>query len=46
MKKHYLVGLYNKAHWVTDVEFKYRWQARLFHWILNKSFWHMGTRGY
>lgn len=41
------VGVYVfSANWLTDVSFKYKWQARLFHWLLNASENHMGTRGY
>ncbi len=42
------VGVYSpEGRWLTDVIFKYKWQARLFHLLLNASkTWHAGTRHY
>lgn len=40
------VGVYDEAHWLLNVHFKHKWQARLFHWLLNHSLFHNGTREY
>ncbi|USH44527.1 hypothetical protein SEA_CASSITA_73 [Microbacterium phage Cassita] len=40
------VALYVEGHWLTDVGFKYKWQAWLFHAILNKSIDAAGVRHY
>ena len=41
------VTVYSDHHFVTDVSFKWTWQARLFHILLNASdSEHAGTRGY
>lgn len=40
------VSVYDEGHWVTDVVFRYKWQARLFHLILNQSLHSAGVRNY
>lgn len=42
----YKVGVYDAGHWVTDVFFRWKWQARRFHISLNRSINHAGTREY
>lgn len=48
MKPIYSVGVYysSSGHRSDTVTFKYWWQAYLFHWLLNSSKSHMGTREY
>jgi hypothetical protein len=31
------IAVYSDHHWVTSVSFRYRWQATLFHMLLNRS---------
>lgn len=40
------VPVYEDHRWVTTVSFEYRWQAFLFHTLINKSLYHAGTRKY
>lgn len=40
------VFLYEDGHFETEVVFRRKWQAWLFHTILNKSLHHAGMRGY
>lgn len=41
------VGVYGReGHRATTVSFKRKWQAHLFHLLLNASMSHMGTREY
>lgn len=40
------VGVYLDGVWHLDVLFKKTWQARVFHWILNKSVDTSGVRHY
>lgn len=43
----YFVGVYQlDGHRVNTISFKHRWQAYLFHIILNASISHNGTREY
>lgn len=42
-----MVGVYGQeGHRTTTVSFKHKWQARLFHILLNRSTSHNGTREY
>jgi len=42
-----LVDMYDEyGHFRETVKFKYKWQARLFHLLTNKSTSHMGRRNY
>lgn len=43
---HYAVDLYENGRWTSEVGFKYKWQALLFHLILNRSHEHAGVRKY
>ncbi len=39
------IGVYHDHHWITTIAFRWRWQATLFHKLLNASLTeHMGTR--
>lgn len=39
------IGVYSEAgHWIGTVSFKHRWQATLFHALVNRSTTHNGTR--
>lgn len=40
------VDVYDNGHFVTQVMFKKKWQARLFHELLNRSVLHAGVRVY
>lgn len=41
------VGVYDRdGHRTDTVNFKYKWQALLFHLLLNRSNSHMGKREY
>lgn len=41
------VGIYSESgHWLSTAQFQYKWQAYLFHLLLNASNSHNGTRGY
>lgn len=40
------VDVYTDGRWVTDVQFKRKWQAFLFHMILNRSLHSAGVRNY
>lgn len=40
------VGLYQHGRYESTVAFKRKWQARLFHLLLNRSLNHAGTREY
>ena len=42
----YRVGVYHFGQFLTEVAFKRKWQAFLFHLLLNKSLNHAGTRDY
>lgn len=46
MKKRFIVQVYHDHHYVTDVEFRRKWMAKLFHILLNRSVWSMGVREY
>jgi len=40
-----VIGVYFEDHWQTSVHFRRRWQATLFHMLLNSSYSdHAGTR--
>lgn len=40
------VSVYHNGNWLTDVGFKWKWQAYLFHLLLNQSDEHAGVREY
>lgn len=42
----YKVGVYFLGRFHSEVAFKRKWQALLFHLLLNKSLNHAGTRDY
>lgn len=42
----YKVGVYFLGRFQSEVAFKRKWQARLFHLLLNRSLNHAGTRDY
>lgn len=47
MKKYkFKVDLYDTGTFLTDVAFKHKWQALLFHILLNKSLNNNGVRRY
>ena len=42
-----IISVYNvNGHWAIDVVFPKSWQARVFHWVLNKSHSHLGSRAF
>jgi hypothetical protein len=41
------IGIYENHRWLSTIIFRYRWQATLFHMLLNASLSeHAGTRDY
>jgi hypothetical protein len=40
------VNLYEEGHFITPIRFRHKWQAWLFHVMLNKSLDHRGMRLY
>lgn len=46
MKKTYVVDFYWDHHYRSSVVFKHKWQAFLFHILLNKSLDTQGVRRY
>lgn len=38
------IGIYQRHTWVTSVSFNHRWQATLFHFLVNRSIEHLGSR--
>lgn len=40
------VAVYKDGRWMTTVIFNKTWKAYLFHWLLNMSWSHEGSREY
>jgi len=47
MKHYSTVDVYNDdGHFITEVILQHKWQALLFHWLLNSSVYNRGVRKY
>lgn len=47
LKRQPSVGIYSEmGRWIDTAIFRHKWQAYLFHWLLNSSTTHNGTREY
>lgn len=40
------VDIYNNGQYRMTVQYKHKWQALLFHWLLNQSEYAAGVRNY